>query len=272
MIQEDFSFYRPCEALRPYIRYYWVFRSNQSLKTLTFPIGCPQFIFHKGTPLFIPELDACQSRFAVSGQVNYPAHLSSVGIVEMIVVVFHPYTMSAFLNLPLSVLYNQEVSGSDLENRWLNELEAQVFDCADEVCCIHLIEQWLLHRVQTQTPQVAYNMKRVAASFRQLFAMPGMKVHELASVACLGKKQFERLFSFMVGMNPKEYARIVRFQKSLWYLQHSTGNLNQAQLAFQCGYADQSHFIREFKHFSGHTPLSLLDACEPYSDLFTAPV
>lgn len=47
MIQDTFHFYKPCQALQPYIRYYWVFKSDQILNTFTFPIGCPQIIFHK---------------------------------------------------------------------------------------------------------------------------------------------------------------------------------------------------------------------------------
>ena len=71
-------------------------------------------------------------------------------------------------------------------------------------------------------------------------------------------------------MNPKEYARIVRFQKSMWMLQ--CGNRNYADIAAASGYSDQSHLIREFKSMTGHTPRSLLSICQPYSDLFTNPV
>ena len=98
-----------------------------------------------------------------------------------------------------------------------------------------------------------------------------MTVTALASVACLGKKQFERLFAEQVGANPKEYARIARFQKSLKCMQSHPGGISQAQLAYHCGYADQSHFIREFRQFSGYTPGALLKVCAPYSDLFTDP-
>lgn len=73
-------------------------------------------------------------------------------------------------------------------------------------------------------------------------------------------------------MNSKEYARLVRFQKSLRLMQCSAGNIGQAQIAYQCGYSDQSHFIREFRKFSGYTPLLLATVCKPYSDLFTSPV
>ena len=46
---------------------------------------------------------------------------------------------------------------------------------------------------------------------------------------------------------------------------------NYAQIALSSGYADQSHFIREFKRFTGHTPVSLSKSAYPYSDLFTDP-
>ena len=147
MIQEDFRFYKPCKELQPYIRYYWVFKSNQPLNTLTFPIGCPQIIFHKQTPLYIPELRTVQSEFTVSGQVNYPSHFYADGNVEMIVVVFQPYTLKAFLNLPISLLHNQEVSGYDLENENLKQLAAQIFDCKNTNLCIAIIEQWLLSQI-----------------------------------------------------------------------------------------------------------------------------
>ena len=272
MIQENFKFHKPCKELQPYVRYYWVFKSNQPLNTLTFPIGCPQIIFHKQTPLYIPELGTAQSEFTISGQVNYPSHLYADENVEMIVVVFQPYVLKAFLNLPISLLHNQEVSGYDLENKNLKQLAAQIFDCENTNLCINLIEQWLLSQIaDVLTSKTAYNIKRITAAIKRLFIMPATSVTELASIACLGKKQFERLFNELVGANPKEYARVVRFQKSLKLLQHYTEDANKAQLAYQCGYADQSHFIREFKQFSGYTPLSLLNVCKPYSDLFSDP-
>ena len=91
MVQDEFPFYKPCKFLQPYVRYYWVFKSYQPLNTLTFPIGCPQIIFHKQTPLYIPELKTAQSEFTISGQVNYPSHLYADGNVEMIVVVLSPF-------------------------------------------------------------------------------------------------------------------------------------------------------------------------------------
>ena len=273
MIQENFKFYKPCRLLQPYVRYYWALKSGQLPATLTFPIGCPQLIFHKKAPLYVPELGVFQSNVTVSGQVNYPSHLCSDGDTEMLVIVFKPYGMKPFLKLPVFLLHNQEVSGYDLGNKMLDTLAEQIFNCANTDLCIRLIESWLsLQIAGMQDAKVAYDLKRISAAMQQLFVTPQTPVTELASAACLSKKQFERLFSDVVGANPKEYARITRFQKALKLLQNDPEGNNQAQLAYQCGYADQSHLIREFKQFSGHTPLSLLSICKPYSDLFTNPV
>ena len=272
MIQEKFDFYRPCKLLQPYVRYYWVFKSNQFLNTLTFPIGCPQIIFHKQTPLYIPELNAAQDKLTISGQVNFSSHLYADGNTEMIVVVFHPHAMSMFLNIPTSLFYNQEVSGYSLENKSLNELATRIFDCENNSICISYIEKWLLSQIADNLADTTYRVKRIDAAIQRIYITPQISVNELSSIACLSKKQFERLFNSLVGINPKEYTRIVRFQKALEQMQHQSGEINQAQIAYASGYADQSHFIREFKKFSGYTPMSLLKVSNPYSDLFTNPV
>jgi len=273
MIQEQFNFYKPCGLLQPYVRYYWAFKSNQFLNTLTFPIGCPQIIFHKQSPLYIPELNVTQDRLTISGQVNFSSHLYADGNIEMIVVVFHPHAMSMFLNIPTSLFYNQEVSGYSLENKSLDELSARIFDCEDNSICIRYIEEWLLSQVADNLSNATYQIKRIDAAIQQICVTPQISVTELSSIVCLSKKQFERWFHSLVGINPKEYTRIVRFQKALAQMQHqSDKDFNLAQIAYVSGYADQSHFIREFKKFSGYTPMSLLKVSNPYSDLFTNPV
>ena len=190
----------------------------------------------------------------------------------MIVVVFHPHAMSVFLNMPISLFYNQEVSGYSIENKSLKELADRVSGCEDNSICVHYIEEWLLSQIANSSSNTAYQIERIDAAIRQICAIPQISVTELSSIACLSKKQFERLFSSFVGINPKEYTRIVRFQKALGQMQHQAGKeINQAQIAYASGYADQSHFIREFKKFSGYTPMSLLKVSNPYSDLFTTP-
>lgn len=273
MTDEGFRFYKPCPLLQDYVRYYWVFKSEHPIETYTFPIGCPQIIFHKRSGLLIPESGIRQDRLTISGQVNFSSHIRAEESVEMIVTVFHPYAMGVFLDIPISLFYNKEESGYGLENKSLNDLASRVLACEENDFCIDLIEQWLLSQLRINlTSKCASDINRIAAVVRHMYTAPKSLVPELASVACLSKKQFERRFLAGVGMNPKEYARIVRFQKSLKLMQSRTGNDSQAQIAYQSGYADQSHFIREFRKLCGYTPLSLTAVCKPYSDLFTSPI
>jgi AraC-like DNA-binding protein len=157
------------------------------------------------------------------------------------------------------------VSGYSLENKSLNELATRIFDCENNSICISYIEKWLLSQIADNLADTTYRIKRIDAAIQRIYITPQISVNELSSIACLSKKQFERLFHSFVGINPKEYTRIVRF--------HQAGKeLNQVQIAYASGYADQSHFIRDFKKFCGYTPMSLLKVSNPYSDLFTNPV
>ncbi len=273
MIQDDFKFYKPCRMLQPFVRFYWAFRSDMRLNTLSFPLGCAQIIFHREKPLYIPEFCVAQDRLTISGQVNFSSHLCSEGNLDMIVVVFHPHAMSAFLNVPTSLFYNIETSGYNLGDRSLNELTERIFDSKSDETAINLIENWLLARLAGCKTETLRKISRIDASVRRILGFPQTTVGDLASVACLGKKQFEREFSSLVGINPKEYARIVRFQKALSLMQdHSRQNVNLAWIAYASGYSDQSHFCREFRHFSGCTPAVLLKDTALHSDLFANPV
>lgn len=257
--------YKPREELRHYVRYYWTLKSDEPFRVLTFPIGCPQMIFHRGMPLYIPELSSRHDKFTVSGQVNFPAHIASDGNTEMIVAVFYPHTIGLFIDTPPSAFYNQEVSGYDIENRELSQLADLIFECKDSEPAISLIEQWLTSRIKP-----SLNIKRIGVTITTMLFNPSTQVGRLAEITCLGKKQFMRVFRECVGMNPKEYGRIVRFQRALRMMQ--LGSRDYTDIAYANGYADQSHFIRDFHKFSAMTPRQLAEYQTPYSDLYTHPV
>lgn len=256
---------QPKQELRPYVRYYWMLEDDEPFSVLTFPIGCLQIIFHRKSPLYVPELNSLQNRFTISRQVNFPSHIQSDGNLDMIVAVFYPHTIGMFIDTPPSAFYNREISGYDIDNRQLSKIATKIFDCQSSDESLGILERWLLGKVKP-----TLNIQRIGNSIRELLNTSAIPINILADNACLSKKQYERVFREQVGMNPKEYARIVRFQKSLRMLQ--CGSRDYAYIAYHCGFTDQSHFIRDFKVMSGYTPKSLLNHCEPYSDLFTHPV
>ncbi len=260
------TFIRPDYRLDRFVRYYWVMRSSGIEEALTFPIGCPQLIFHRLKRFYIPELQSRQARFTVSGQVNFPARIQSAGEVETIVVVFHPHAVAAMFNIPVHAFYNQEIDGYSLGDRSLNILANDVLDADNPTESVRIIERWLLQRLDETA---IYNFRRIGMSLNHLFCDNSIGVEGMSQLACLGRKQFERVFFHAVGMMPKEYARIARFQKSLWLMQQ--GSRNFAGIASECGYADQSHFIRDFRRYSAASPARLVKSQPVYSDLFTSP-
>ncbi len=261
-----FRYIVPNAQLQPFIRYYWILNTTENLDTLTFPIGCPQLIFHRRSQFYIPELKTEQASFSISGQVNFPARVQSPGDVETIVVVFHPHAIGTVFNIPVSSFYNQEIDGYSLGDKSLNILADCVLNAEDSIEAIELIERYLLSRLAE--PWI-YDFKRVGVSLKHLFLDNTISVENMAQLACLSRKQFERVFFNAVGMKPKEYSNVARFQKSLLLMQN--GNRDFADIAHSCGYADQSHFIRECRRYSGTTPAELLKIQPIYSDLFTSP-
>ena len=95
-----------------------------------------------------------------------------------------------------------------------------------------------------------------------------IRVSDLASSVFLSTKQFLRVFTGHIGISPKDFLRIVRFQHALYMLQ-STPAMTFSRLACECGFYDQPHLINEFKIFSGYTPGEYLSLCAPYSDYFS---
>ncbi len=80
-----------------------------------------------------------------------------------------------------------------------------------------------------------------------------MVIEKTAGLSCLSLKQFERKCKERIGMNPKMYARILKFSKA-YSLREAFPQLSWIEIAYQAGYYDQMHMIKDFKAFAGVNP------------------
>jgi AraC-like DNA-binding protein len=80
-----------------------------------------------------------------------------------------------------------------------------------------------------------------------------ISVTEICRDSGCSERQLERLFRKYVGLSPKLYSRIVRFAYIFQNMQGSK-KMNGSELGIASGYYDQSHFIRNFKDFTGEDP------------------
>ncbi len=263
---ESFNIIKPSQTLTPYVKHYWILKISDApvISERVVATGFMSLIFHRGQRMFSSAEDDLQPRSFVCGLSTKYTDLSSSRQVDMIVVVFRPYGIRAFFDIPANEFGEKCVSISDIGDKSLPELEDRLFYQTDDKACVSLIEQFLMKRLQSK---VNYNYKRIVASVNEINNQSLANIKSLAGVACLSPKQFTRVFSDNVGSNPKEYIRIIRFQRALFVLQNNT-DISMTQLAYECGYYDQPHLIREFKSFSGYTPKEYLSAYVPYSDYF----
>ena len=78
-------------------------------------------------------------------------------------------------------------------------------------------------------------------------------IEKIASLACLSLRQFERVCKERVGFSPKLFSRLIRFS-SAYRMRENFPLLSWTSIAYDCGYFDQMHLIRDFKEFTGVAP------------------
>lgn len=264
---QSFKIIKPALALAPYVRYYWILRDSAEIPVTerTLPIGCVQLVFHRGKRLLSLGERELQPQSFICGQSMDFTDVISTGEIDMITVVLQPHAAKAILHLPLNLFYGGLIPMDDMEDRELAGLSNSVACAPDQEACVHLIEDFLIHRLYTFN---GYHLKQIGAALHLINTRIQVSTPELSDMACLGPKQFNRVFLDYVGATPKDFARIVRMQRALFKIQRDP-SLSFAQLAYEAGFSDQSHMIKEFKLFSGYTPQEYLGVCAPYSDYFS---
>ena len=93
----------------------------------------------------------------------------------------------------------------------------------------------------------------VAVALARFERTRGVRVGEVAAQTRLSPRRFVEVFSKEVGLIPKRFLRVARFQRVL-PLVHRAPSVDWSDVAYGCGFSDQAQFIREFRHFSGLTP------------------
>ncbi|MDR2382834.1 MAG: helix-turn-helix domain-containing protein, partial [Prevotellaceae bacterium] len=178
--------------------------------------------------------------------------------------VFQPHGVKAFFSIPVHEFLGIIVSVEDIDDIALCELQDRLLNIFNNQACVREIETFLMKRLHITKE---YNHRKMAAVIR---AVDGgeMNVDNLCRISCLSYRQFKRVFFEYAGINPKDFLRIIRFQKMLSQWQ-SQPQISFAHLAYDCEFYDQSHLINEFKAFAGYTPKEYIALCAPYSDYFS---
>jgi AraC-like DNA-binding protein len=254
-----FEAYSPCPALRAYVKSYHV-RHFTFGHTSAIPFK-PYAARPEHTLAFFPRdaegvdylaggLRTQRPRSAVIGQhtLRTNRHLGKDFIV--FIVDFYPGVLYRLLGIPLQQLTNTYVDAEVFfsgDIRRVNE-RLNSTGCYQEMKGI--IEQFLVGLVG-KIKKAPHAIDQVSNLLAQ---QPGYaSLDALADGCCLGPRQFQRTFTERMGVGPKLFARIARFDKA-FRMKNNHPHLDWLTIALACGYHDYQHLVRDYLHFAAATP------------------
>lgn len=194
------------------------------------------------------------------GQMDQVTCVQPTGPVRVFGVRFRPGGARPFLWFPQQEAAGQIVSLGSVEGRLKKQFEQAVFDARSDAERIAGMETLLLGRLRLRPEpgiEAALHSISTQRSIRAAIVESGWS-----------ERQFRRRFEEAVGIGPKVFSRIIRFQRALRAIERA----GLLPAALECGYYDQAHFIKDFKSFAGEAPAAYTARRHSLADHFVSGV
>lgn len=163
-------------------------------------------------------------------------------------VAFHPGGLFRLLRLPLHELLDTPLNGADVLGPALREVSEKLQAATQPLTMKTIVEAYLLRQLRLDAASPFERALRVLQR-----GNPAATIDEIAALACLSNRQFERKAHDVLGYSPKLFARLVRFSNA-YRLKVNHPHTLWTTISHQSGYYDQMHLIRDFKAFTATTP------------------
>jgi AraC-like DNA-binding protein len=248
---------KPSAALKPFVKCFYFYDSGplDAFSDTVYPSGNMEMVFNLGNGhwQFHKNNDFYTTApVELWGQVTKPLAVKSTGANTMLGIRFYSHSMAYFSEENMKALNNDTIDAADLFGPTLRTLHTQLLDTTDLRTRITLLEQYLLARLQVSTRRQA-KLKFVGEIVNSLkYNFSTERIAAVSSRNNITPRYLAMLFSEYTGLQPKLLCKINRFNYSLNLIQSQEQDLTS--IAYDAGYFDQSHFIKEFKLFTGLTP------------------
>lgn len=263
--------FKPSPFMKEYIQYYWLLECtpapHEALHRVI-PTGLPELLVNYGDR-FICSGDGpgtVQPRMSFCGQRNTFYEIEQTGHTRLLSALFTPLGAARFFHSSFSEILNRGVSLCDMFPAESDRLYDMICSAPSSAGKIKVLENFIACRMNSSYRRDYPLVNSIISSIRDSRGM--ITVDMICHRFDINSRFLERRFSEYIGMPPKSFLRIVRFQNVLHSYHHCKGSLTD--LSYECGYYDQSHFIREVKEFSGFPPQELFATCSVHSDFFAA--
>ncbi len=260
----------PGEKLRPYVKCYFIFESDAKtdIEDIVFPNGFMEVMFNLGEGIWRSSSDGkfyTTPPVELWGQLTKPLAIQAKGKNVMLGIRFFAHSAAYFLSEEVSEFNNQIADFRDVLGSPVRTLYDQLLHSLPHQR-IKLIEHFLftqLVRNERKIDRINMVGNMVNDMSKTIFAD---SMGSIASKYNISPRYLQKLFLQYTGVAPKLHGKIHRFQLSLKLV--SKKELPLTSIAYECGYFDQSHFIREFKSFTGFTPSAFSPETFPVTQAF----
>jgi AraC-like DNA-binding protein len=256
-----FQTYIPQPPLGDFVELFWWYEHDRVVhfKERVLPTGAVQLIINLHEDMIRmynphnPEQDQRFPGCLVAGPYSEFTVIDSASQVSTLGVSFKPGGAFPFLKLPACELQNMDVSLDTLWGAAAGHLREQLLEAATPRARFCLLERALLAQLVDSPvlhPAVAFAVQELQKS-----SLPSIST--VTDQIGLSPRCFIQRFRQEVGLTPKLFGRVQRFQQALRRIQGEQ-QVDWADIALSCGYFDQAHFIHDFQAFSGLNPTTYL--------------
>lgn len=265
-----FQIIQPTPSLRPYISRYVFVRAEGSTDTMTPPADDPRFVNGKhvqtllpnyGSLIFMRNTMVDMNGVIADGLTLVGAYQQSIALTtlsgwfEGMLLDFEPGGMHALLDMDLQQLAGKVLTAEQYGDEGLLQLD-RIFkqnETAEEIA--PLLDAFFLGHLPHKEDINYVRLQKVIAACDA--AKGAISASEMAGVACLGERQFLRVFRQYAGIAPKQFIRLRRFHKTIQEMQmraHSGQTIDLISVAVNHGYYDLSHMAMEFQQMGCVSP------------------
>ena len=234
----------PCKALTPYIRCFWTYESCPDMQPqLVIPDTCMDIIYIIDT-----EIGKVSECFCT---IDEKTHLSSSikDGTSVFAIRFYAWTASLFSSNSFAGTANSGYSPEDFFPYVSAQLVPMLLSIGTLEERTGYAEQYLMKLLRLDR----MNCRFMNTVHDILLSGGSEKISDLAEKNVISKKTLERIFSEKMGISPKSFSSLVRYQR-LWQDICSSESFDILEAVVKYGYTDQSHLLKDFKKYHSMTP------------------
>jgi AraC-like DNA-binding protein len=243
----------PAPPLAGFVRSLWYAQVEEAAhgRERVLPNGCVQVILNLARDFLLDcpegEADRPTAPAVIVGARSVYEIVSGSDMADLMGVVFEPGGFGCFAGDAAHLFSNRSVALEDVWGTEARVLRARLREISTPRARLALMHKFLLTRFGGRLKRNSM----VEYALSQFGREGGVtRVREVAKQTGWSERRFSQVFREEVGLPPKVWCRIQRFQQAVRSL-HTGGTVRWAELALDCGFYDQSHFANEFRAFSG---------------------